>query len=574
MGGSNRGSESYHESRSHNTYARRSYRRNYNAPNSNRETSDANTYTGNQSQSRIAGDISYDSSLQSPKKGLYEDKQSDWSLHTSGRYYISNSSPWCYNQELGYFYFGYNGEIIYENSYQSSTLVSSETQKSREIPSEDGTEASKSHPQGKDGSKEDTVEPPVKERNHPVSDPFAKPRTAREISSEVVAQAMALSNLPLSGYKGATAGEDVRTYRDSSERCRHEQHDFEDKNRFQQRHRVSNGAEDPEWRKVHSPQSRRIHDSTTDLSSADEHLSSNIPNTSVASETRNTSCPPLTRSVSTSEDSSDCNIFDTDNNPNEKSTSDAERKSQYTSDLGPSPSHSSAGPIENGSERYYADLGAHYGYYCWDEKQKKYAYYPPDLPKIRHTTKGGSMHWHSDIISDHQLLSNYTPENYCGKSTLKLVVLSSLKLSTDSVVIVDFSGLTIGRSLSDGKNRLVIRDIELSRSHCSIHMALTLVADELAELDEDIRSRKNDSNRSRHGVPAHDRNYSEDHSISGSESGEIPPSHNHLLKNQNCDSCAQKLFLDRNFKESFFLVDGGSTRGTYLNDERLSTSKV
>ncbi|KNC99620.1 uncharacterized protein SPPG_05006 [Spizellomyces punctatus DAOM BR117] len=36
----------------------------------------------------------------------------DWSLHPSGKYYISKSSPWCYSEASGYFYFDSSGRII------------------------------------------------------------------------------------------------------------------------------------------------------------------------------------------------------------------------------------------------------------------------------------------------------------------------------------------------------------------------------------------------------------------------------------------------------------------------------
>ncbi|KAJ3013874.1 Angiogenic factor with G patch and FHA domains 1 [Thoreauomyces humboldtii] len=36
----------------------------------------------------------------------------DWTLHRSGQYYISKSSPWCYSEASGYFYFDARGRIV------------------------------------------------------------------------------------------------------------------------------------------------------------------------------------------------------------------------------------------------------------------------------------------------------------------------------------------------------------------------------------------------------------------------------------------------------------------------------
>lgn len=73
--------------------------------------------------------------------------QNDWTLHRSGKYYISKTSAWCYSEQNGYFYFDTMGRVVKQGeepqgenaaiANSATNEVKGSTQSQQRRPSED-----------------------------------------------------------------------------------------------------------------------------------------------------------------------------------------------------------------------------------------------------------------------------------------------------------------------------------------------------------------------------------------------------------------------------------------------------
>ncbi|KAI9103809.1 hypothetical protein DFS34DRAFT_299921 [Phlyctochytrium arcticum] len=59
---------------------------------------------------------------------------SNWTMHPTGKYFISKNSPWCYNESSGYFYFDNMGRMIRQEEQQQQQQLQSTSTSSTGTP--------------------------------------------------------------------------------------------------------------------------------------------------------------------------------------------------------------------------------------------------------------------------------------------------------------------------------------------------------------------------------------------------------------------------------------------------------
>ncbi|KAJ3143506.1 nudix hydrolase-like protein [Geranomyces variabilis] len=220
------------------------------------------------------------------------------------------------------------------------------------------------------------------------------------------------------------------------------------------------------------------------------------------------------------------------------------------------------------------------------------------------STAGGGGAWQDAAASAQSTADGAAPES---DATMKLVVIESKLLEVGSLVLVDASGITVGRDMAF-ERRLVLKELAVSRTHCTVfvHRVMETIEEE-GEKDEDRTDRREAS-----AEPKEERVVSAE---TGSVTVPTPPDAfadalerakaiaARLMDAKNSSSAAQqstdttsstgtkRLYSDRASSHSpdaaprrrhmqqravdcFFVADAGSTYGTFVNETRLSKPKT
>ncbi|KAJ3065946.1 Angiogenic factor with G patch and FHA domains 1 [Quaeritorhiza haematococci] len=170
---------------------------------------------------------------------------------------------------------------------------------------------------------------------------------------------------------------------------------------------------------------------------------------------------------------------------------------------------------------YDSSLGQ---YLYWDEVSQGWLPYTTDA--------AASSSYHQEPTSD---------------ATMKLVVLSSEVLPVGSLVLVDGAGVTVGRDRAV-ERRIRLNEMPVSRFHATIYVDRVPLVPEAGS-----------SSSSSEASVDEDQGFEEDGERGEDEEGKV-----------DVVQHGMGTFVE----DCFFIVDQGSTHGTFVNGERLSEAKI
>ncbi|TPX53038.1 hypothetical protein PhCBS80983_g06374 [Powellomyces hirtus] len=235
----------------------------------------------------------------------------------------------------------------------------------------------------------------------------------------------------------------------------------------------------------------------------------------------------------------------------------------------------------------------HDRYTYWDDRIQRY------LPVPDPRTGG--------IDNNHNNHVNAAPES---NASMKLVVVESKLLEPGAVVLVDASGLTVGRD-TNHERRLVLKEMTVSRSHCTIfvdrvveRVVEDIVEDRVEEEQHEEKDQRQESETMAKVEPAGNADFhqalerakaiaarlmSNDHKRDPPLTTDQQPTDTKRLFSERddiryatADPTPKRARITSNKEhravhramDCFFVTDGGSTHGTYVNGTRLSEPKV
>ncbi|KAJ3176223.1 Angiogenic factor with G patch and FHA domains 1 [Geranomyces variabilis] len=220
------------------------------------------------------------------------------------------------------------------------------------------------------------------------------------------------------------------------------------------------------------------------------------------------------------------------------------------------------------------------------------------------STTGSGGAWQAAAALAQFATDGAAPES---DATMKLVVVESKLQEVGSLVLVDASGITVGRDMAF-ERRLVLKELAVSRTHCTVFVDCVMEnISEEGETEEDLSERREERAESKE----------EGFTSVGTGSATVPAPSDafanalerakaiaaRLMDAKNSTSTAQqstdnmsltatkRLYSDRTNSNSpeavprsrhkqqravdcFFVADAGSTYGTFVNETRLSKPKT